>query len=72
MPHAEALQVFYGSLPVALLLVAVYFRNETLLKNILERLTALETRVNGIYDWMVKVEHRLTVLETRAGVIYHE
>jgi hypothetical protein len=69
MPNTQALQVFYGSIPFMLVLVAIYFRNETILRDILARLTNIETTLR---DWMPKVERRLTTLETRAGVIYHE
>jgi hypothetical protein len=63
--HSEAAQVFLGTLPLTLAVIALFFREQMLLKDILERLKAVQ-------EWMPKIEHRLTVLETRAGVIYHE
>ncbi len=65
MPNNEALQVFYGTLPLILILLGIWLREQMLLKDILERLKGLEAKVG-------KVVERLTVLETRAGVIYHE
>ena len=65
MPNNEALQVFYGTLPLILNLLGIWLREQMLLKDILERLKGLEAKVG-------KVVERLTVLETRAGVIYHE
>jgi hypothetical protein len=65
MPTNQALQVFYGTIPLILVLAGIFFREQMLLKDILARLQRVE-------EWMPKIEHRLTVLETRAGVIYHE
>jgi len=65
VPNNEALQVFYGTLPLILILLGIWLREQMLLKDILERLKGLEAKVG-------KVVERLTVLETRAGVIYHE
>jgi hypothetical protein len=72
MPNSQALQVFYGSIPLIVVLAGIYFREQLLLKDILKRLSNLEVGLTAIKDWMIKVEHRLTTLETRAGVIYHE
>lgn len=71
MPANPALQVFYGTIPLILLILGVWFREQMLLKDILARLGRVEDRLGKIEDWMRSVE-RLTTLETRAGVIYHE
>ena len=69
MPDNQALQVFYGTIPLILVIVGYYTREQMLLKDILTRLARIETT---LAEWMPKVERRLTTLETRAGVIYHE
>jgi hypothetical protein len=71
MPNNQALQVFYGTIPLILLILGVWFREQMLLKDILARLGRMEERLSRIEQWLVKIEKRLTVLETRAG-IYHE
>jgi hypothetical protein len=68
-PTNQALQVFYGSIPLILVIIGYYTREQMLLKDILARLTRIETT---FAEWMPKIERRLTTLETRAGVIYHE
>jgi hypothetical protein len=65
MPANQALQVFYGTIPLILVLAGIFFREQLLLKDILKRLSAVEEKLG-------KVVERLIVLETRAGVIYHE
>jgi hypothetical protein len=67
MPTTQALQVFYGTIPVMLLLLGIYLRDLTTTKDILARLTGIEGLLR---EWMPKIEHRLTVLETRAGIVY--
>ena len=65
MPTNAALQTFYGTIPLILVLASLYFREQMLLKDILERLRRIE-------ETLGKVKERLVTLETRAGVIYHE
>ena len=65
MPTNQALQVFYGTIPLILVIAAYFTREQMVLKDILERLRSIEA-------WMPKIERRLTTLEMRAGVIYHE
>jgi hypothetical protein len=65
MPNAQALQVFYGTIPLILVLGGIFFREQLLLKDILTRLTKVEEKLG-------KVIERLVVLETRAGIVYHE
>ena len=72
MPNNQALQVFYGTIPLILILAAIWFREQMLLTDILKRLGALETLVNQVKDQLAAVKQRLIALETRAGVIYHE
>ena len=71
MPTNEALQVFYGTIPLILIVIGAWLRESMLLKDILKRLGNLETAVSGIKDELSKIRERLAVLETRAGVIYH-
>jgi hypothetical protein len=70
-PTNEALQVFYGTLPLILIVVGVYFREQMLLKDILTRLIRIEGRLDTLVDRLSKVEQRLIALETRAGIVYH-
>jgi hypothetical protein len=72
MPNNQALQVFYGTIPLILILAAIWFREQMLLTDILKRLGALETLVNQVKDQLALVKQRLIALETPAGVIYHE
>lgn len=78
-PTGQALQVFYGTLPLILIILGVWFRENTLLKDILARLGRIEDRMNRIEERMDRIEgklhdidKRLVVLETRAGLIFHE
>lgn len=64
MPNGEALQVFYGTIALILVLAGIWLREQMLLKDILARLGKVEAT-------MLDVVKRLTVLETRAGLIYH-
>jgi hypothetical protein len=72
MPNNQALQVFYGTIPLILILAAIWFREQMLLTDILKRLGALETLISQVKDQLAAVKQRLIALETRAGVIYHE
>lgn len=82
MPDNQALQVFYGTVPLILIVVAAWLRESMLLKDILARLAGLETELSQFKDEVRKefgevnkelgrINERLVVLETRAGVIYH-
>jgi len=64
MPNNQALQVFYGTVPLILILAGIWFREQMLLNDILARLRSIETILG-------RASERLTVLETRAGIIYH-
>jgi hypothetical protein len=64
VPTNQALQVFYGTLPLIVIVVSVWFREQLLLKDILARLGRIE-------EFMLKAEARLAALEARAGIIYH-
>ena len=72
MPNNQALQVFYGTIPLILILAAIWFREQMLLTDILKRLGALETLISQVKDQLAAVKQRLIALETRAGVIYNE
>jgi len=64
MPNNQALQVFYGTVPLIIVILGIWLREQMLLKDILERLRSIETVLG-------KNNERLTVLETRAGIIFH-
>jgi len=44
MPDHQALEVFYGTVPLILVLVAIWFREQILLKDILARLGRIEEK----------------------------
>ncbi len=71
MPAAQALQVFYGTIPLILVLAGIFFREQLLLKDILKRFDGLEQCMGRLEEKIGKVIERLTVLETRSGVVYH-
>jgi len=75
MPTNEALQVFYGTIPLMLLVLGAWLRESMLLKDILQRLGNLELSFDRFKDEVRRdlgqIKERLAVLETRAGVIYH-
>lgn len=64
MPDNQALQTFYGTLPLILVIAGGFLRSNMLLRDILARLA----RVEAV---LTKNTERLVVLETRAGIIYH-
>jgi hypothetical protein len=74
-PTNEALQVFYGTLPLIVVVIAAWLRESMLLKDILARLGRLETALQTFKDEvrhdLSEIKQRLTVLETRAGGIFH-
>jgi hypothetical protein len=72
MPSHQALQVFYGTLPLILIILGVRFPEQLLPKDILARLGRIEERMDRMDGRLENVEKRLSVLETRAGVIFHE
>lgn len=49
MPNNQALQVFYGTLPLILIVLGVWFREQLLLKDILARLGRIE-------EWMGRMD----------------
>jgi Tfp pilus assembly protein PilO len=82
MPDNQALQVFYGTVPLILIVVAAWLRESMLLKDILARLGRLETELtqfknevrqefSEVNKELGQIKERLVVLETRAGIIYH-
>jgi hypothetical protein len=71
MPDNQALQVFYGTVPLILIVIAAWLRESMLLKDILARLTRLETAMGGIRQELGGIRERLVALETRAGIICH-
>jgi hypothetical protein len=58
MPNNQALQVFYGTLPLILIILGVRFRVQMLLKDILACLGRIETKMDSLVE--------------RAGIIYRE
>ena len=50
MPTNTALQTFCGTIPLILVLASLYFREQILLKDILERLGRLEGRMVSIEE----------------------
>lgn len=65
MPNNQALQIFYGTIPLILVIAGSFLRGHMLLRDILARLGRIE-------DFMTKAASRLATLEARAGIIFHE
>lgn len=65
MPDNQALQVFYGTVPLIAVLIAIWLREQMLLKDILARLRSIEESLGRIRERLVK-------LEARAGIVFHE
>jgi len=66
MPTNQALQVFYGTVPLILVLVAAWLRESMLLKDILARLGRIESRMERIEERLTGVETKVTGLEIKA------
>jgi hypothetical protein len=64
MPTNQALQVFYGTLPLILVIAGIWLREQMLLQDIIARLRRIE-------EWIQRAEGRLSALEARGGAIYH-
>ena len=56
MPENSALQVFYGTIPLILVLLAIWLREQTLLKDILARLGRIETKIQGQSERIATLE----------------
>jgi hypothetical protein len=69
MPSNQALQVCYGTLPLILILIGIWLR-EQLCSDLLSTMRSSEDVMRHLIESVHKVEKRLVVLETRAGVIY--
>ena len=48
MPNNQALQVFYGTLPLIVVILGIWFREQMLLKDILTRLGRIEERLSAV------------------------
>jgi hypothetical protein len=64
-PTTEALQVFYGTIPLILAFLAVWLREQTLVKDILGRLGRIETTLTKIQSDITGIRERLATLEER-------
>jgi len=71
MPNNQALQVFYGTVPLILILLGIWLREQMLLKDILARLRSIDESLKETNKAISGVKERLVVLETRAGIIFH-
>lgn len=63
MPDNQALQVFYGTVPLIIVILGIWFREQILLKDILERLRNIETKLTRIENLLTDHDRRLTTLE---------
>ena len=45
-PDTQAVQVFYGTVPLIVVILGVWFREQMLLKDILARLGRIETKLD--------------------------
>ena len=48
VPNNQALQVFYGTIPLILVLAGIWLREQMLLKDILARLGRIEERIDRV------------------------
>jgi hypothetical protein len=48
MPNNQALQVFYGTVPIIVVIVGIWLREQMLLKDILGRLGRIEERLVAV------------------------
>lgn len=64
-PTTDALQVFYGTLPLILIVAAAWLRESMLLKDILARLGKIEDRLKAIEDKLEGHGERITRVEER-------
>ena len=62
-PTGDALQVFYGTVPLVLIVTAAWLRESALLKDILARLGKIEDRLKGIEDKLGLHGERIARLE---------
>jgi hypothetical protein len=70
MPDTQALQVFYGTLPLIFVIFGAFLRSQMLLKDILARLGRLEAAVDAVKTEIGLIKERLIALETRAGIVF--
>lgn len=49
MPGNQALQVFYGTMPLIAVIIGIWFREQILLKDILARLGRIEERLSAVW-----------------------
>ena len=68
----DAFQTFYGTLPLIIVLLAIFFRNDLLLRDILKRLGSLENEMKEINSQLGKIRERIVALETKQGISYIE
>jgi hypothetical protein len=61
MPANQALQVFYGTLPLSLVVLAIGFRKHLLLK-------AIRSHVGRIEAALQRLDSRLVTVRTKAGL----
>lgn len=66
MPDSQALQVFYGTVPLILIIFGVWMREQMLLKDILARLGRIEDRLLTIETRITSVEKKVEALELKA------
>jgi hypothetical protein len=69
-PDNQALQVFYGTVPLILVILGLWFPEQMLLRDILRRLAGVGAAVKDIYQELGKIRQRLVALETRAGIVF--
>ena len=69
MPNTQALQILYGTLPLAIMIGWAAFNNSTLLRDILTRLMAIEKTLTDVEKsvgrWRIDCSPR-----NASGIIY--
>lgn len=67
-----AWQTFFGTIPLIVVLLGVWFNTSLLLRDILTRLGKLESEIKEMQKEINKLTQRIIALELRAGIIYKD
>ena len=69
MPTNQALQVFYGTLPLIVIVAAAWMRESMLLKEFSKRLDDFAARLGRIEGRLDRIEERLTSVERKVDAL---
>jgi hypothetical protein len=69
MPDNQALQTFYGTIPLILVIAGVFFRSQLVWKDVLERLRRSEETLASLDKRVSVLDSRVAVLETSSTTL---